>query len=155
MSLCTICHSAANLSSHLKPGGYIELHEVGVPFRCTESTTGSTTPYFVQWSHYMIEAGTKMGYDYTALSKLDVMLQEAGFTNITIQWQNWPLTTWAKGSKNKEIGRLWGEDLCEGVKNMSALFTRVLGWQKDEFDVFAAKIAGEIRGKEKHLYTEM
>ena len=88
------------LSSNLKPGGYIELHEFNLPVRCTEATA-EPTPYIVQWGNYLLEVGAKVGFDFTVPMKLDQLLEDTGFTDITVRVQNWPVNTWAKGSKNK------------------------------------------------------
>lgn len=139
---------------HLKPGGYIEMQEIHCPAGCTDATS-IPTPDFIRWSEGMVEAGQHVGLDFAAPKKMDRLLQEAGFEDIKIQWQNWPVGTWAKGRRNKDIGHLWGEDLCEVTRSTSALFTRVLGWKQEEFGVFAAKCANEIRGHEKHMWIEM
>ena len=76
------------LLSHLKPGGYIELHEVMLPTQCTEDTS-DPKPYFVQWGEGLVEAGAKAGFEFQAPVKLDKMLQNAGFTNITLNWKKW------------------------------------------------------------------
>ncbi|KAK5114621.1 hypothetical protein LTR85_010198 [Meristemomyces frigidus] len=138
----------------LKPGGYIEFHEVSVPAVCTEAAS-NPTPYLVQWSAGAAEAGHVSGLDFTAPKKLEGLLQATGFTNIKVQWQNWPVGTWAKGAKNKHIGRWWAEDLKTGVRSTAALFTRVHGWTVEEFEVFAAKVVNEIDSQEKHVWFEV
>jgi hypothetical protein len=83
------------------------------------------------------------------------MLADAGFTNITFHWQNWPFGTWAKGEKNKKIGRWWAEDIKEACRNSNAMFTRVLGWKQEEFDVLVAKVVNEVDAQKKHVWAEM
>ena len=41
------------------------------------------------------------------------------------------------------------------VKNTGALFTRVLGWKKEEYDVYAAKVTEEMRSRKRHTFVEM
>lgn len=115
---------------NLRPGGYIELHEIDVPAGCTQASA-SPTPFFVQWSQYLIEAGKRVGLEFSVAKGLQDRLQAAGFENIRIEWQHWPVGTWAKGSKNKQIGRWWAEDMKEVSRNSAALFTRVLGWKPE------------------------
>ena len=59
------------------------------------------------------------------------------------------------GARNKQIGRWWAEDLKDVARNTMALFTRVLGWTQEEFDVFAVKISEEIDTGQRHTWTEM
>ncbi|KAK3684548.1 hypothetical protein LTR37_020151, partial [Vermiconidia calcicola] len=75
---------------HLKPGGYIELHEIYIPI-CYAKDANETIPKFVQWSHELIGAGSKLGLDFTAAKKVGEMLQDAGFVDINVRWQNWPV----------------------------------------------------------------
>ena len=60
-----------------------------------------------------------------------------------------------KGTKNKEVGRWWAEDLQDVVRNSSALFTRVLDWTTEDFEVFAAETANEIRFGKRHMWVDM
>lgn len=140
--------------SHLKPGGYLEFHEIHCPIRCTEAT-GTPKPYFVQWSEGLLEGGAKVGLDFAAAQRLGPLLQAQGFVNINVKWQNFPVGVWAKGSKNKAIGKLWAQDMKEVSTNTAAMFTRVLGWKAEEFEVFATNIANEINEGKKHMWTEM
>ena len=140
--------------SNIKPGGYIELHEIHCPGSSTEDTA-TPTPHFVEWSRLLVGAGKKVGLDFDAPKKIRGYLEDAGFVNINVKWQNWPVGPWAKGSKNKEIGRWWAEDMKDVTRNTAAMFTRVLGWKPEEFEVFAANITNEIREGKKHMWIEM
>lgn len=124
------------------------------PAGCTESTA-TPQPAFVRWSHDVIAAGEKVGLDFAAPKKLGALLADAGYEDISVKWMNWPLGTWAKGARNKQIGRWWAEDMKDVSRNASALFTRVLGWKPDEFEVFAAEIAREIDSGKRHMWIEM
>jgi len=139
---------------HLKPGGYIELQEFSIVVHCTPDTA-EPKPHMVKWAEQMNEAVGKAGLDPVAPSKFDRQLQEAGFTNIVLKWQNWPIGPWAKGKKNKEIGYWFAEDVQDGVRNAEALFTRMLGWSSQEFAVAAANVNNEIKGRKKHMWFEM
>ncbi|KYG42893.1 hypothetical protein M433DRAFT_72859, partial [Acidomyces richmondensis BFW] len=139
---------------HLKPGGYIELQEFSIVAQCTPDTA-EPKPHMVKWAEQMNEAAAKAGLDLVAPGKFDRQLQEAGFTNITLKWQNWPIGPWAKGRKNKEIGRWFAEDVQDGVRNAEALFTRMLGWSSEEFAVAAANVNNEIKERKKHMWIEM
>lgn len=140
--------------SNLNSGGFIELHEISVPAGCTPATA-DPKPYFLQYCDYFIEAGKKTGHEFTAPHRLANMLQEAGFVDISVKWQNWPVGPWAKGKKNKQIGQWWAEDLKEVTGGSGALYTRVLGWSQEQFEVFAANIKKEIDGRKRHMWIAM
>ena len=65
----------------------------------------------------------------------------------------WPSNTWPKDKKLKELG-LWGlENVSGGLEGLSlALFTRVLGWTKEEVLALLPGIRRDMRNKNYHNY---
>lgn len=141
--------------SQLKPGGYIELHEIHVPIRYIANQDDATEPYFARWSHGMVEGGNKAGLDFSAPDKLKRLLQEAEYVDVNVQWHKWPVGPWAKGEKYKEIGRAWAEDLKIVTRGTIALFTRVLGWSSEDFERFADDMRDEIEGGKRYMWVDM
>ena len=109
----------------------------------------------VQWTDHIIEGLNRIVRDFMVAEKFEPMLEAAGFEDVHIACQEWPIGTWAKGRKNKEIGLLTAENLKDGAKNSMSIFTSVLGWQLEEFEVLNAKIAEEIQEGKWHLYTKV
>ena len=140
---------------HLKPGGFIELHEIHCPTKYIDVAGGSPTPFFVQWSQYVVQAGAQVDLNFSAPEELESMLHRAGFTNVAVEWQKWPVGPWAKGARNKQIGQWWAEDMKGVSRSTAALFTRILGWTSDEFALFADKIKDEIDSGEKYMWVDM
>lgn len=132
----------------------MELQEIHIPVHCTEATA-EPIPYAVDWSMTLIEGGAKVGLDFSAPKKLETLLQIAGYQNIVLHWKNFSIGTWAKGTKNKQIGRWWAEDFKDVSRNAAAVFTRVLGWKLEEYEVLAANIANEVNEGKKHMWTEV
>lgn len=64
-----------------------------------------------------------------------------------------PIGPWAKGEKNKELGRFQREHVLDGVEAYGAFFTRFLGWSDDEQQVLLAKLKQEVRDPKLRLYT--
>lgn len=57
-----------------------------VPAGCTEATS-SPKPYCVEWSKWIVESGPiSEGFDFLAPQKMDRLLQEAGFVDVTVRW---------------------------------------------------------------------
>lgn len=109
----------------------------------------------MRWSRGMIEAGGKAGLDMAAPDKLERLLQETGFVDVTVQWQKWPIGRWAKALKHKEIGEAWAENLKIVTRGSSALFTRLLGWPSEEFDALADDIIDEINSGGRHMWFDL
>jgi trans-aconitate methyltransferase len=98
----------AQALTHLKPGGWIELHDAFLPAACTPETTSrlGAEPAFITLTSKFVEYGYQVGLDLQAPAKFADMLRDAGFINVHVQWLKMPIGPWAKGKKNKDIG-LW------------------------------------------------
>lgn len=83
-------------------------------------------------------------------------LADAGFTNINQTIYRWPQNRWPKDKKFKELGMWVLEDLGGGLEGLSlALFTRVLGWSKEETEVFLAGVRQDMKNTRIHAYWNM
>jgi hypothetical protein len=64
-----------------------------------------------------------------------------------------PIGTWPKDNKLKEIGKYQVPQLIEGVRSYTpALFSRVLGWSREDIEVFCAAVGNEIKDRSLQLY---
>jgi hypothetical protein len=79
----------------------------------------------------MMEAARRIGRDFQAPTKWSQLLEEAGFVDIDIKWVNWPIGSWAKGDKNKLMGRLTFENFYAGTYVTVPLFS-ALGWSPEK-----------------------
>ncbi|KIW04945.1 uncharacterized protein PV09_04110 [Verruconis gallopava] len=139
---------------HLKPGGYIELQDLTSPVCCNDPTESSNS-IMVKYGNHVLDAGRRIGLDFQAPYKWREMLQEAGFVDINIRWFNWPIGPWAKGVKNKMIGRYLYVDFHEGLEVARLLFTNVLGWSSNDFDNLIAQVRAEMEEQKIHLYERV
>lgn len=64
-----------------------------------------------------------------------------------------PIGKWPKDPKMKEIGRYQQIQKIIAIDSYTpALFTRVLGWSKEEIDVLLAKVKNELKDSSYHMY---
>jgi len=67
-----------------------------------------------------------------------------------------PISPWAKDKRLKNIGLYMQVLMGDSLEAYSlALYTRVLGWTREELTVFLAKVRKDIRGRKHHLYTKL
>ncbi len=59
----------------------------------------------------MNQAATKLGSSLDSGLSYKKQLIDAGFKNVTETVHKWPMNTWARDAKHKELGRLSLEDL--------------------------------------------
>jgi len=145
----------SHVSRNLEPGGYIELQDLNFPFLSDDGTLTPAHALF-QWSGFMLEASTKAGKPINFSSQFEPLLTEAGFINVTAKTVKWPSNSWPKDKTEKTLGIWQGENLAYGIEGFSlALFTRILGWEKTEVDVFLERVKSDIKDRKIHSYLPM
>jgi hypothetical protein len=110
----------------LKPGAYFEQAEISVSPKSDDGSIRGT--YMEGWGPLALECGEKFGKSFHIAEDTEVLMNKAGFVNVTYQTFKWPIGTWPKNSKLKQIGaynRLGWEDGMEGWAMF--LFTNHLG----------------------------
>ena len=141
--------------SNLEPGVYLELQDLNFPFRSDNGTLKSDHVLF-QWSEFMLEASTKAGKPLDRSSKFEDLLKDVGFVNVKVKVLKWPSNSWPKNKTEKTLGIWQNENLNFGIEGfLLALFTRILGWGKEEVDVFLAKVRKDIKDRSIHSYLSM
>ncbi|KAF2496992.1 S-adenosyl-L-methionine-dependent methyltransferase [Lophium mytilinum] len=137
--------------TNLKPNGFIELQEFHLPPICASNGALNTHPAIspnpiIAWGQHLSSAGSKIGLDFSAAASFGPLLQAAGFVDIHQKKLKWPYGPWAKGEKFKLLGKFARQDLNDGLGSSTlALFTRVLGWSREEVEVFNAGVRKELR----------
>ena len=64
-----------------------------------------------------------------------------------------PLSPWHNDPRMKEIGRIRGVAMNEGVEGYSlALYTRFLGWSPTEVRILLAKVRSEFNDMRNQMY---
>ncbi|OLN92218.1 Trans-aconitate 2-methyltransferase 2 [Colletotrichum chlorophyti] len=142
----------AQAYDNLEPGGYLEIHEGTFPVFCDDDTMKEDYA-ILKWSQLLIESTDKIGRSITMAPKFTKMLEEAGFEDVQEKIEKMPVSPWPTDPKQKQLG-VWTRAITnESLEAMSlALFTRVLGWTKEETLVFCAEVRQELRKNDVHAY---
>jgi hypothetical protein len=97
-----------------------------------------------------------MGRNALACMKYKKWMLDAGFQNIEEKKFVVPAFPWAKGKKNKELGALQMANNLNGVYGLTVtVFTKGLGWTKEEIEVFLADVRRDMTDKDIHSYITM
>ncbi|KAF2461446.1 S-adenosyl-L-methionine-dependent methyltransferase [Lineolata rhizophorae] len=137
---------------YLKPGGYLELHEFTFPFHCDDGTAGPDSP-MVQWSRHFNAAAAKGGVDMETPARLDPLLREAGFVDVTKLRLRLPFTGWSDDPEEKRYGAFYGKIFDWGVS--VALFTRRLGWSREAVELFLVDVRKNAADTRVHAYIPL
>ena len=84
------------------------------------------------------------------------MMRDVGFKDIVELKFKWPINEWPKDKRAKQLG-LWQQtNFLDGLTGFTyASHTRILGWSKEEVEVFLAKVRKDINNKGMHTYLPM
>lgn len=106
-----------------------------------------------KWQEHLADASVKLGRPLNTPPKYKQWMEEIGLTNVNEVVYKWPTNTWPKEKKYKTLGAWQMLNVLEGVEGFTmALFTRVLGWSKDEVDVFLEGVKKDLQNKQIHAY---
>jgi hypothetical protein len=85
--------------------------------------------------------------------ELRKMIDAAGFEDVHESDYMWPENPWPKDKKLREIGMWTLENVNGGLEDLSmALYTRVLGWTRQEVEAFLPGVRRGIRDRSMHTY---
>jgi hypothetical protein len=135
---------------HLEPGGYLEIQEFA-PLRCDDGTFPDCD--LKKWVSFITEASIKAGRSLMMMYELRKMIDAAGFEDVHESDYMWPENPWPKDKKLKEIGMWTLENINGGLEDLSmALYTRVLGWTRQEVEAFLPGVRRGIQDRSMHTY---
>ncbi|KAK4032739.1 S-adenosyl-L-methionine-dependent methyltransferase [Parachaetomium inaequale] len=136
---------------HLNPGAYIELADV-LPLTCDDGTFPDDCP-LAQWNRHLVDGSAKHGASMRSAELYKQQLLDVGFQDVVQVEYKWPINTWAKDSKHKEIGAWSSENILSGIQGISLmLFTNILGWSAAEVETFLVGVRKDLRNKSIHAY---
>ncbi|KAF7588111.1 hypothetical protein BBP40_006176 [Aspergillus hancockii] len=140
---------------HIKPGGYIEQLEQSVQGKSDDGSTNGTI--YNEWGQHFLEAGDKFdGKTFRIVDEAKDRIKKAGFVDVVERRFKCPIGSWPKDEHLKLLGkmnRVYAEEGIEGYAMM--LFTSVLGWSREEVEVYLAKMRSTLRNPQIHAYQEM
>ncbi|GKT66795.1 methyltransferase domain-containing protein [Colletotrichum tofieldiae] len=137
---------------NLEPGGYIELQDNAFPILSGDGTLKEDDP-MARWSTLMMEGTELIGRPITVPGIFRQLLQEAGFEDVVEHKRVWPTSPWPKNEALRELGFWTQACSLDGVEpGALALFTRVLGWTREEVLVFIASVRKDFKNRDIHAY---
>jgi len=135
----------------LSPGGYLELQDMVIPFRCIDDSLKGTK--IEEWQNKTMEASVKMGMSWKVSQFYSQYFEEAGFVDVVEHHFQWPMNQWPKGADMKRLGAYFQEDMTRAVENVSmAALTRGAGMTKEEVEVLTAGARKDLADKRIHAY---
>ncbi|EKD21152.1 methyltransferase domain-containing protein [Drepanopeziza brunnea f. sp. 'multigermtubi' MB_m1] len=140
--------------ANLNPGGFVELVDPTWPIKLNDGEWPEDSALY-KWALLWAEAMAKMGRQADGPRYYKEQMIAAGFINVTETIHIIPNNRWPKDKRLKEIGMWQTENFKTGGESLSlAMFTRILGWTKQELQIFMAQVKAEYRNPRIHSYFE-
>ncbi|KAI3548638.1 hypothetical protein CSPX01_03067 [Colletotrichum filicis] len=140
---------------HLEVGGYLEIQETDLDPHCDDGTL-KPEHAMVKWLKLLGEAVEIFGHPFVDIPNLAVLMEEAGFVDVTIKTYKWPVNEWPKDPHYKELGSWTHANCMEGLEGWTlAPYTRALNWTKEEVLVFLAEVRTNMKNRNIHAYWPM
>ncbi|OHW92777.1 methyltransferase domain-containing protein [Colletotrichum incanum] len=140
---------------NLNSGGWLEIQDIDFPMRCDDGTIPPDCD-LGRWNELMMEAGRRSGFLLDTCGRAAEMMASIGFVDIVRIQFKWPINQWPRDVKHKTLG-LWTEaNFSVGLESMTlALFTRFMGWKKEEVWDFSTRVIAEWRDIRRHGYFDV
>jgi len=74
--------------------------------RSDDGTLPADCP-LIRWNNLIIEASIKLGCNFDVATTHKQRLAEAGFVNVVQKEYKWPINTWPRDKKLKNIGKIF------------------------------------------------
>ncbi|RDW58504.1 hypothetical protein BP5796_12434 [Coleophoma crateriformis] len=133
-----------------KPGGWCEFKDWDLQIYSTDNTLPKDS-HIQRFHDLTLDALEKLGVVHSPAPKLKGWVEAAGFQDVHEDIEPLPIGSWPKEKRLKEIG-IWNraqfEDGLEAI--CLRLWTSVLGWNKEEVQLFLVEMRKELKNKAIH-----
>ncbi|KAL4803752.1 hypothetical protein BDV18DRAFT_153622 [Aspergillus unguis] len=148
--------------SHLKPGGWAEIHEFDTMVRCDDGTMpplnedGSLCKYpLLDWCDLQVTWGleTEPKRIFRIAHRLARGMRENGFVDVQEHIFKAPVNPWPTDAHHQNIGSWMEDNILEGLSGWSYKpFSENSRWSKAEYEVFLASVRNCVRDRNVHAY---
>ncbi|KAI3573792.1 S-adenosyl-L-methionine-dependent methyltransferase [Fusarium oxysporum f. sp. albedinis] len=136
----------------LEPGGWFESQEVDGKVCCDDGTLDPNGPLAV-WSNDLIVASEKLGRPAILAATLKEVFERVGFVDVQQRIFKMPINGWARDSRLREIGYLWGANVLEGLAGFSyQLFNKAFERTSAQIEVSLINVRQDITNPRIHWY---
>jgi hypothetical protein len=141
--------------SHIKPGGWIELHEFDYTCHCDD---GSQSEDY-KFSEMMITVGNAvkaMGIEFCPASKIRERVIEAGFTDVIERTLKLPIGPWPQNQLLRKVGTYFLAVIQDGLQAIAMRpLTKGLGWSPEAVEMFLTQVRQSLNDRSIHSYMKL
>lgn len=127
------------------------MDDVFMPFLSDDGTLDGTA--LDTWSKRQVESCLKIGVDTGSCAHYREWLTEIGFEDVHEFRFKWPVGTWPKDKKLKQIGKLTLVNFLTGIEGFTLrLWTNVLKMEMNDVLDFLVQVKKDIVNPKIHSY---
>ena len=136
--------------SILKPGGYLEVHDVQLPVETALKVKPNDWVWH-RWSQVFVDAGRMSGKPFNTTYSWRALAEQAGFRDPKMEQFKLPIGGWEMDPCLKARGRLYSDFLLEALDGLTGYLTaQVLGWTREQHQLFAVEVRQALRAPWEH-----
>lgn len=147
---------------HIKPGGYVECHELDPKPMCDDGTMPPENPdgYSDYALHDWFDLSVRSGQvsdpprQFRVAHRMARWMNELGFLDVETRITKIPTNTWPSDPERKRIGAWCETNWLEALSGWTYKPFMGLGWSKPEIEVFLVDVRKSIQNRDVHSYTE-
>ena len=129
---------------NLKPGGWVEAHEVQFPMYSANPSVAADAP-FLRWGHIINVGLAKGGINGGAPNEFSSYLKLLGFGSVTEEKIELAVGPWKEDEKGRQMGEMHLANMRSGIEGMTAgVLTKNLGWTQGQVDEFLKEIQNDM-----------
>lgn len=148
------------LYSHLKPGGWAEIHEFDTMVKSDDGTlppldeSNFSTYPFQDWLDLQIQSGhaTNPPRQFRVAHRLGRGMRELGFVDVQERIFKAPVNPWHPDPHLRSVGQWMETNILEALSGWSYKPLLILGWSKPEIEVFLVNVRRSIQNRNVHAY---
>jgi hypothetical protein len=148
--------------THLKPGSYLECHEMDPKPKCDDGTMPPENPdgysaYALHdWFDLHMRASSEVepSRQFRIAPRIERWMKEIGFVDVEQRVFKVPINTWPTDEKLKDIGKWSESNWLEALAGWSYKPFLALGWSKNEIEVFLVDVRKSIQDRNVHAYMD-
>ncbi|KAE8328481.1 S-adenosyl-L-methionine-dependent methyltransferase [Aspergillus sergii] len=150
-----------NSLHHLKPGGWLECHEMDPKPMCDDGTMppeneegGRSAFALHDWWRAQHRSGqfTNPPRQFRIAHRIERSMRESGFVDIQQRIKKVPTNPWPSDPEMKEIGSRSERNWLEALSGWSYKPLASLGWTRPEIEVFLVDVRKAIQNRDVHCY---
>lgn len=146
---------------HLKPGAYMECHELDPKPECDDGTMPPENPdggYSAYSMHDWVDLNVRSSRDsdpprqFRIAHRIAQWMKEIGYVDVEQRLSKIPTNTWPEDEKLKTIGAWSENNWLDALSGWSYKPFLGLGWSKPEIEVFLVDVRRSIQDRSVHAY---